>query len=290
MANGVVGCKTCRARPQSALDVLSTRAPLVNRFASQLKKGQDAAWWPCLVYAWMTQLDSNYRKILSRNGAVRCFDETHFPAQFTCEYLGPTFDPGNETYAVLLKLLMPSIVNMSWNDETLGDMPSFADVMSQADLKIEVMSLMRAHKYASKLEEFKKAMEEKLKGATPTKRAAKTPEKLKRATPTKRAANETLEASGDSRREQIQSKARPDVQSSGESFHRCLLAAEDALRKRALCSLMMTMRSVELQNLVHEGMTHMNYYLSSLTEDNSKAIAQKMSSGATTLRDMPSFT
>ena len=73
-----------------------------------------------------------------------------------------------------------------------------------------------------------------------------------------------------------------------EGFHRCRLAAEDALRKRALCAPMMTMRSDELQNLVHEGMTHMNYF-SSITEDSLKAIAQKMSSGATTLRDMPSF-
>ena len=51
---------------------------------------------------------------------------------------------------------------------------------------------------------------------------------------------------------------------------------------------MMTMRSYELQNWVHEGTRHMTYF-STFTEDNLKVIAQNMSSGATTLRDTPSF-
>ena len=69
----------------------------------------------------MQQLDANYRKQLSYLGAVRCFDPTHFPPIVVCPYLGPTFDPGNNFYAMLLKVLVPTIVNIRWTDETLGD-------------------------------------------------------------------------------------------------------------------------------------------------------------------------
>ena len=122
-ANGFVGCKTCRKRqecgPEVPLNVLSSKAPFVQQFAVHLKKGRICTWWPRLIFYWMQQLDSNYRKQLSYLGAVRCFDETHKPAFYVCSYLGETFDPGNNTYAMLLKVLVPTIVNMSWNAEDL---------------------------------------------------------------------------------------------------------------------------------------------------------------------------
>ena len=49
-----------------------------------------------------------------------------------------------------------------------------------------------------------------------------------------------------------------------EGFRRCLLAAKDAMRKRALCALMVTMHFYERQHLVHEGMSHMTYFPRSL--------------------------
>ena len=85
----------------------------MHQFAKQLKKGRDCTWWAHLIFDWMQLLDANYRKELSYLGAVRCFDPTHYPALVTCPYLGPTFDPGNAVYAMLLKVLVPTIVNMT---------------------------------------------------------------------------------------------------------------------------------------------------------------------------------
>ena len=62
--------------------------------------------WPCRVQNLQgTQL--------SYLGTVRCFDETHKPAVYVNAYLGETLDPGNDSYAMLHKIVVPSIVKKS---------------------------------------------------------------------------------------------------------------------------------------------------------------------------------
>ena len=116
-AHGLDGCKTCRRQqwcePEVPLDVLSSKTLLVQHFANHLKKGQNCTWWLDLISKWMQQLDLHYRKQLSYLGRVRCVDETHKPAVYVNAYLGETLDPGNDSYAMLHKIVVPSIVKKS---------------------------------------------------------------------------------------------------------------------------------------------------------------------------------
>ena len=63
-ANGFIGCKTCRKRQECGLEtplnVLSSKAPLVQQFAIQLKKGRDCTWWAHLIFDWMQLLDVHW--------------------------------------------------------------------------------------------------------------------------------------------------------------------------------------------------------------------------------------
>jgi len=68
---------------------------------------------------WMT-LSAKYRKSRSHYGAIRCFEGTH-PCHYLCPLLGPTFDPGNHVYAMVLKIVVPELNAEDWNNETLGD-------------------------------------------------------------------------------------------------------------------------------------------------------------------------
>ena len=79
IANSLVGCKSCRMRPENSLDVLKYAAPLVQQFVIELKKGHTFDWWEDLFGFWMNTLHANYRKELGHYEAIRCFDQTHSP-------------------------------------------------------------------------------------------------------------------------------------------------------------------------------------------------------------------
>ena len=121
ITNGIIGCKICRANPRPPLDVLSDKRNIVHRFAQELQKGRNCPCWARLIWDWMHRLSADYRKTASHLGAVRCFDETHHPPHGTCPVLGDYFDPGNWVYATILILLVPTIVNVNWTKEKLGD-------------------------------------------------------------------------------------------------------------------------------------------------------------------------
>ena len=93
----------------------------MHRFADELRRGRNWPWWPLLIEKWMQELDAGYRKEVSYLGAVRCFDDTHYPPWGICRILGPYFDAGNWVYATILILLVPEIVNKTWSYATLGD-------------------------------------------------------------------------------------------------------------------------------------------------------------------------
>ena len=122
IAHGIIGCKDCRDNPKPPLDVLSEKRALMHEFAEHLQKGRKCAWWASWIWDWMHGLSARYRKQASHFGAVRCFDETHYPPDERFRVLGKEcFDPGNWVYTMVLILLVPTITNKNWTEETMGD-------------------------------------------------------------------------------------------------------------------------------------------------------------------------
>jgi len=71
------------------------------------------------IFKWM-QLPAAYRKTLSHEGAVRSTSTLH-PIHGCDDHIGNYFDPGNKVYAMTLRAVCPELLQVGYNDNTLGD-------------------------------------------------------------------------------------------------------------------------------------------------------------------------
>ena len=72
------------------------------------------------ISCWMQTLPYQYRKEVSRFGAIRSTHRKH-PVHGVCDHIGPYFDPTNHWYAMALAAVCPQIQTLGFNECTLGD-------------------------------------------------------------------------------------------------------------------------------------------------------------------------
>ena len=136
---GLNGCRRCRfaeenqatgqvtphceqnlARQQYKQEVMRKDQDLFRRLTRRVHQYSQAEDWLIgFVQEWMSQ-SKGYRKNLSYEGAIRCWHSEHQPCGFD-RTLGEYFDPGNRVYACALTALCPSVKELGYNDETMGD-------------------------------------------------------------------------------------------------------------------------------------------------------------------------